>query len=212
MSIAFPLFTEPVIAAQKAGRVGRHDLSLLSPCWLFPVVCLFFTCPVTASRRYVHNLSRLRQPACSSLDPFSHFRGNICIFAVFGGLPQRPQPSKDGRKPQLSLLAPSDASRVPWTSVLPVCRPRALYNIKAHTPTVPCSVASSRKCNLLAVFFWRTIHVFVVLAGRLNRKPFWSPYHCFATESGTVCREIQVELFFPKKTCNPPHPQKLCSP
>lgn len=69
MSIAFPLFTEPVIAAQKAGRVGRHDLSLLSPCWLFPVVCLFFTCPVTASRRYVHNLSRLRQPACSSLDP-----------------------------------------------------------------------------------------------------------------------------------------------
>lgn len=99
MSTAFPLFTEPVLAAQKAGRVGRHDLSLLSPCWLFPVVCLFFTCPVTASRRYVHNLSRLRQPACSSLDPFSHFRGNICIFAVFGGLPQRPQPSKDGRKP-----------------------------------------------------------------------------------------------------------------
>lgn len=70
MSIALLLFTEPVVSAQKTGRVVRHDWSLLNPCWLFPATCLFFMCSVTVSRRYARNLSQLGQSACSSLNPF----------------------------------------------------------------------------------------------------------------------------------------------
>lgn len=81
MSIALPLFTEPVTSAQKAGRVVWLDLSLLSPRWLFPITCLFLMGPVTASRRYAHNLSKLSQPACSSLDTLSPFRCHICLFS-----------------------------------------------------------------------------------------------------------------------------------
>lgn len=48
--------------------------------------------------------------------------------------------------------------------------------------------------------------MFVVLARRLNRKLFWSPYHCLATESGTVYREIQVKFSFLKRLANTIHP------